>query len=112
MPIQIGQIVGKLIPNELAQITKVQYLGSKISLNYTGKNSNISGNRVITAAEAEALEIHTTDGTFNFKGDPTKFALFAEAERINSAYQFDPLFAVNCSIVDPLPHQVEYARPR
>jgi hypothetical protein len=49
----------------------------------------------------------TEQGTFNFQGDPTKFALFAEAERINSAYQFDPLFAVNCSIVDPLPHQVE-----
>jgi SNF2 family DNA or RNA helicase len=36
-----------------------------------------------------------------------RFSLFAEAERIHSAYQFDPLFAVNCSIVDPLPHQVE-----
>lgn len=107
MLIQQGQIVGKLIPNELAEITKVQNLGSRISLNYIGKNTNKSGNRTITVEEAEALEIHTTDGTFNFKGDPTKFALFAEAERINSAYQFDPLFAVNCSIVDPLPHQVE-----
>jgi len=35
------------------------------------------------------------------------FKLFAGAERINSVYHFDPLFAVNCSIVDPLPHQVE-----
>jgi hypothetical protein len=33
--------------------------------------------------------------------------LFAEAERIASAFRFDPLFAVNCSIIDPLPHQVE-----
>ena len=49
----------------------------------------------------------TSDGEFNFKGDPGKFVLFAEAERINSAYQFDPLFAINCSVVDPLPHQVE-----
>ncbi len=46
-------------------------------------------------------------GQFNFKGNPEKFVLFAEAERINSAYQFDPLFAINCSVVDPLPHQVE-----
>ncbi|MEI6141141.1 MAG: DEAD/DEAH box helicase [Mariniphaga sp.] len=55
----------------------------------------------------EQLEVLTQEGSFNFKGDPVRFALFAEAERINSAYQFDPLFAVNCSIVDPLPHQVE-----
>ena len=33
--------------------------------------------------------------------------MYAEAERIHSAYQFDPLFAINCSVVDPLPHQVE-----
>jgi superfamily II DNA helicase RecQ len=33
--------------------------------------------------------------------------LGAEAERIRIAHQFDPLFAVNSSVVDPLPHQVE-----
>ena len=47
------------------------------------------------------------EGAFSFTGDPVGFTLFAEAERIHSAYQFDPLFAVNCSVVDPLPHQVE-----
>ena len=30
-----------------------------------------------------------------------------EAQRIRIAYQFDPLFAVNSSVVDVLPHQVE-----
>ncbi|NIA11344.1 MAG: DUF3883 domain-containing protein, partial [Nitrospiraceae bacterium] len=40
-------------------------------------------------------------------GDPNAFLLGAEAERIRIAYQFDPLFAVNSSVVDPLPHQVE-----
>ena len=62
---------------------------------------------MITSDDFESLEVLTWKGDFNFKGDPTRFSLFAEAERINSAYQFDPLFAVNCSIVDPLPHQVE-----
>src|SRR5262245_789288 len=44
---------------------------------------------------------------FTFDGDPQCFLLGAEAERIRIAHQFDPLFAVNASIVDPLPHQVE-----
>ena len=46
------------------------------------------------------------EGAFSFTGDPVGFTLFAEAEGIHSAYQFDPFFAVNCSVVDPLPHQV------
>ncbi|MBX7052695.1 MAG: DEAD/DEAH box helicase family protein [Flavobacteriales bacterium] len=102
-----GSIVKNLIPSEPVSITKVTLLGSKVSITYTGVNTNKSSNKVITIDEYRNLDILTTQGTFNFKGDPLKFTIFAEAERINSAYQFDPLFAVNCSIVDPLPHQVE-----
>ncbi len=107
MSIQTGQIVKNLIPSEPVTINKVQKLGASVSISFTGVNSNRANTKVISSGEFERLEILTEEGTFNFKGDPTRFALFAEAERINSAYQFDPLFAVNCSIVDPLPHQVE-----
>jgi superfamily II DNA or RNA helicase len=102
-----GQIVKNLIPSEPVTINKVQKLGSMVSLSFTGVNTNRANTKVITLTEYDLLEILTEEGSFNFSGDPVKFALFAEAERINSAYQFDPLFAVNCSIVDPLPHQVE-----
>jgi len=107
MTIQSGQIVKNLIPTEPVIVNKVQKLGNSFSVSFTGVNTNRANTKVISSNEFEALEILTEEGTFNFKGDPVKFALFAEAERINSAYQFDPLFAVNCSIVDPLPHQVE-----
>lgn len=107
MPINIGQIVKNLIPSEPVTINQIQDFGRMVSLAYTGINSNISSNKVIPREEFERLEVLTSQGIFNFTGNPTKFSLFAEAERINSAYQFDPLFAVNCSIVDPLPHQVE-----
>jgi len=43
------------------------------------------------------------------KGNIVKNLISTEAERIKSAFQFDPLFAVNCSIVYPIPHQVEAA---
>ena len=107
MQVEPGQIIKNLIPTEPVTIIRVQPLGSSISISYTGVNSNRTSSKVVSQAEAEQLEILTTEGSFNFQGDPVKFALFAEAERISSAYQFDPLFAVNCSIVDPLPHQVE-----
>jgi len=105
--VEKGQIVKNLIPTEPVTINKVQKLGSMVSLSFTGVNTNRANTKVISLVDYENLEVLTEEGSFNFKGDPVKFALFAEAERINSAYQFDPLFAVNCSIVDPLPHQVE-----
>lgn len=96
MLIAAGQIVRNLIPNEPTVIDKVVSLGSKWSITYTGVNSQRKNSKVLSLAEIEILEILGDEGTFNFKGNPVKFALFAEAERINSAYQFDPLFAVNC----------------
>lgn len=105
--IEVGNIVKNLIPSEAVKITKVKKLGSSFSLSFTGINSQKSSSKILTASQIDTLEILTDEGEFNFKGDPEKFVLFAEAERINSAYQFDPLFAINCSVVDPLPHQVE-----
>lgn len=107
MNIQPGQIIKNLIPGEPVTIDKIQNLGAMVSISYTGVNSRRRSDKVIDRATFESLEVLTQEGTFNFQGDPEKFKLFAEAERIHSAYQFDPLFAVNCSIVDPLPHQVE-----
>ena len=105
--IEVGNIVKNLLPTESVVINKIKQLGSSYSLSFTGVNSNKQSSKVITASQMEQLEVISNEGQFNFKGDPEKFVLFAEAERINSAYQFDPLFAINCSVVDPLPHQVE-----
>src|SRR5687768_17028957 len=95
--IQEGQIVKNLIPSEPVSISRIQNLGTMVSVTFTGTNSRKVSNKVISMADFENLEVLTDQGNFNFKGDPQKFCLYAEAERINSAYQFDPLFAVNCS---------------
>ena len=105
--IETGNIVKNLISFEAVEITKIKKLGVKHSIEYIGTGSGRRGSRILTTEQIETLEVITNDGEFNFKGDPEKFVLFAEAERIRSAYQFDPLFAINCSVVDPLPHQVE-----
>ncbi|MBN8676636.1 MAG: DUF3883 domain-containing protein [Chitinophagales bacterium] len=107
MPLKPGQIVKNLIPSEPVTINRIQPLGSMVSVSFTGVNTNRASSKVVSVEEFEQLQVLTEEGSFNFTGDPVKFTLFAEAERIHSAYQFDPLFAVNCSIVDPLPHQVE-----
>ena len=107
LKIEVGSIVSGLMPTESVEITKIQALGSKYSLTYTGVNTHRAGSKIVTFEQIEALDVLTAEGEFNFKGDPLRFVLYAEAERIKSAYQFDPLFAINCSVVDPLPPQVE-----
>jgi DNA or RNA helicases of superfamily II len=105
--VEVGNIIRNLVPNEAVVIDKITKLGMKYSLSFTGINSNKRSSKILDLAQIEALEVLGNEGQFNFKGNPDKFVLFAEAERINSAYQFDPLFAINCSVVDALPHQVE-----
>lgn len=105
--IEVGNVIKNLIPSESVVVIKIQTLGSRYSITYKGVNTNISKSVIVTKEKIEELEILADEGKFNFKGDPEKFKLFAEAERIKTAYQFDPLFAINCSVVDPLPHQVE-----
>ncbi|MBN2091616.1 hypothetical protein JW964_18525, partial [candidate division KSB1 bacterium] len=99
MDLKPGQIVKNLIPAEAVKINKVHPLGSMVSITYTGINTNIENTKVIDAVAVAQLEIISQEGAFNFQGDPYKFLHYAEAERIHSAYQFDPLFAVNCSVV-------------
>ncbi len=105
--IEEGSIIINLIESESVKLMKFQRLGEMYSLTYIGTQTKKSDNKIISKEELDSLEVIGLEGEFSFKGDPEKFKLFAEAERINSAYQFDPLFAVNCSIIDPLPHQVE-----
>ena len=107
MKINIGNIIKNLIPSEPVEVKSVQDFGEDVSIEYTGVNTRINGDIIKSKAELEELVLISQKGSFDFSGDPEKFKLYTEAERIKSAFQFDPLFAVNCSIVDPLPHQVE-----
>lgn len=43
----------------------------------------------------------------DFSCDPEAFFLVNEGRRIRLAHQFDPLYAVNVSQIDPLPHQID-----
>jgi superfamily II DNA or RNA helicase len=102
-----NKIVLNLSPAEPVTILRVKPMGEDVGLTFFGNNTNRRQTLVLTQDEVAALEVITEEGQFNFTGDANAFSLFVEAERIHAAYQFDPLFAVNCSVVDPLPHQVE-----
>jgi superfamily II DNA or RNA helicase len=102
----LGDVVSGLESAELVEIQRVVPFGGKTLVEGVGLQSRRMVKRPLTAEELAALvKVRGCERTFD--GDASLFLLGAEAERIRIAHQFDPLFAVNASIVDPLPHQVE-----
>ncbi|MBC8462627.1 MAG: DEAD/DEAH box helicase family protein, partial [Deltaproteobacteria bacterium] len=101
-----GDIISGLEPSELVEITRVSTFGNKKLIEGVGVQSHRQIRRPLKNEELLLLIIVRGHG-YSFKGSSSLFLLGAEAERIKIAFQFDPLFAVNSSIVDPLPHQVE-----
>ena len=98
-----GDVVSGLEPSELVEIQRIVPFGSKKLIEGVGTQSRRVIKRPISDEELANL-ILVRGSTHTFQGDPELFLLAAEAERIRIAHQFDPLFAVNSSIVDPLPH--------
>ena len=101
-----GDVVSGLEPSELVEIQRIVPFGSKNLVEGVGIQSRRVIKRPLTDEELSGLII-VRGKEHTFQGDPELFLLAAEAERIHIAHQFDPLFAVNSSIVDPLPHQIE-----
>ncbi len=101
-----GDVVSGLEPSELVEIHRIAPFGAKKLIEGVGLESRRMVRRPLSAEDLAAL-VKVRGQQHTFDGDAELFLLGAEAERIRIAYQFDPLFAVNASIVDPLPHQVE-----
>lgn len=102
----LGDVVSGLDPGELIEIKKLSAFGAKTLVEGVGLQSGKVFKRPLSQGEIQSLtKIRGTD--HNYQGNGESFLMGAEAERIRIAHQFDPLFAVNSSVVDPLPHQVE-----
>lgn len=101
-----GDVISGLEPAELVEIQRVVPFGGKVLVEGVGVLSRRQIKRPLSPEAFSALT-KVRGKAFTLKGDSTLFLLGAEAQRIRIAHQFDPLFAVNSSIVDPLPHQVE-----
>lgn len=101
-----GDIVEGLEPAELVEIRRISSFGDKMLIEGVGTQSHLHITRPLSHEELTRL-VKVRGAARLLDGDPKAFLLGAEAARIRIAYQFDPLFAVNSSVVDPLPHQVE-----
>lgn len=101
-----GAVVRGITPVNLVTVDFVKQCGpSAITLFYTNSAGD-SGKKILYRSDESSFEIVNEGISWNFLGDPHFFRLTSEARRIQMAYLFDPLLAVNSSLVEPLPHQI------
>lgn len=101
-----GDIVSGLEPDEHVEIRQIKPFGAKTLIEGVTVTSRREIRRPLSAEELARL-VKVRGSEYTFDGEAGAFMLGVEAHRIRIAYQFDPLFAVNSSVVDVLPHQVE-----
>jgi len=102
----IGTLVKGILPDGLVTVIQAKWHGSNVvELTYKDSTGNPRCELLYRDREP-TLEIASAGLPWSFDADGAMFRLVSEARRIRMAYLFDPLLAVNTSLVDPLPHQI------
>jgi len=91
---------------EPVRLIRLEILGNRTKIEAVGTKSQQFYSHILTKEDLDRVRV-TTEAGRDFGGRGEAFFLAMEAHRIRYAHQFDPLFAVSVSQVDPLPHQIE-----
>ena len=100
-----GAIIrGPILPEPVEVITAIP-MGQSVKLIAKGLRTGQVHDPILSASQLAQLTVSPT--TEPFDGDPVRFRLGVEAERLGLAYEYDPYFSLSIARVDPLPHQLE-----
>jgi hypothetical protein len=69
------------------------------------KTGDVERRPYVIASLPDRFEL-LDSGNALYRGDARLVRLVAEAHRLNHAYPFNPVFATETSLIDPLPHQL------
>jgi SNF2 family DNA or RNA helicase len=106
LPPQGTILEGPFWPERIRVISSRQ-IGNGVAISGVGLKTERYYAEIILA-EKDLEKVRKVDLRIkDFSGDAEAFFLFMEGKRIRFAFQFDPLFAVNVSQIDPLPHQID-----
>ncbi|MEM3447998.1 MAG: helicase-related protein [Nitrososphaerota archaeon] len=93
---------------EKVKIISSRKIGTGLEIHAVGLSSDPPKYYSNILQESDLKKVKKIEASIrDFNGDPDSFFLFMEGRRIRFAYQFDPLYAVNVSQIDPLPHQID-----
>lgn len=101
-----GLKVAGIEPDGPVELVAVSWHGNT-AVTVTYRYNDSVQERILYRGDEEQLEVagHANRWTFDAPGDD--FRLAAEARRIQLAHLFDPMVAVNSSLIEPLPHQIQ-----
>lgn len=106
MPPRPGDVLyGDFWPEPVRVLT-VQEIGTRTKIEAVGVNTRQFYENIFNPQDLSNVRVRS-EAFRDFGGNGEAFFLAMEAHRIRYAQQFDPIFAVNVSQVDPLPHQIE-----
>ena len=92
---------------EKVRVISVKSIGeNQIKIEAVGLETQRFYNPILSFEDIETIQV-IEEKPFQFSGDGESLFLYLESHRIRNAFQFDPLYAVNISQIDPLPHQIE-----
>ena len=92
---------------EKVRVISAKTIGkSQIKIEGVGLETHRFYNPILSEEDLKTIEI-LEERPFLFSADGESLFLYLESNRIRNAFQFDPLYAVNVSQIDPLPHQIE-----
>ncbi|HAW49422.1 TPA: helicase, partial [bacterium] len=105
--IQQGDILkGPFWPEKVRVISTKTISKSQTKIECVGLETHRFYNPIFSEEDFKTIEV-LEERPFCFSADGESLFLYLEANRIRNAFQFDPLYAVNVSQIDPLPHQIE-----
>ncbi|MDM3861688.1 MAG: helicase-related protein [Aphanizomenon gracile PMC644.10] len=99
-------ICGDKFPEPVKVLSSKMIGTSRVKIEAVGINSDKYYQPVIPIQELINLQ-EQKDVQFQFTGNPESVFLYLEGTRIRNAFQFDPLYGISASQIDPLPHQIE-----
>jgi len=91
---------------ERIKVISCKQVGTGFEVQGIGVKSERFYSRILRKSDLEKVK-RIDLGRKDFSGDAEAFFLSMEGKRIRYAFQFDPLYAVNVSQIDPLPHQID-----
>src|SRR5438309_1718282 len=102
-----GLKVRGLLPDGPARVIQTQWHGAHaLTLTYAD-GSGRTGQQLLYRSDEDRLLLEPEAKAWSLDADGHLFRLASEAMRISLAYLFDPFLAVQSSILEPLPHQIQ-----
>src|SRR5262249_36995520 len=102
-----GMKVRGLLPDGAARVIQIQWHGhNAVTLTYADLAGR-TGQQLLYRQDEAKLTLEPEARAWSLDADGHLFRLASEAKRISLAYVFDPCLAVQTSILEPLPHQIQ-----